>query len=81
MAHRVEDRKPFLDHNMTEYANSLPPSMKLRSTIKDDSHYKPPTEDTKGCGYFENLVFREAARPFVEDEINRKRKHPYGAPL
>jgi len=80
MAHR-EGRKPFLDHNMTEYANSLPPSMKLRPTIKDDSHYKSPTEETKGCDYFENLVFREAARPFVTDEIDRKRKHPYGAPL
>ncbi len=81
MAHRVEGRKPFLDHNMTEYANSLPPSMKLRPTMKDNSHYKSPTENTKGCDYVENLTFREAARLFVKDEMNRNGEHLYGAPL
>jgi asparagine synthase (glutamine-hydrolysing) len=30
MAHSVEGRPPFLCHKLTEYVNSLPPSMKLR---------------------------------------------------
>ena len=30
MAHAVEGRFPFLDHRVIEFANSLPPSMKLR---------------------------------------------------
>jgi len=80
MAHR-EGRKPFLDHTLTEHANSLPPSMKLRPTMKDNSHYKSPTENTKGCDYVENLIFREAARLFVKDEMNRNREQLYGAPL
>ena len=65
MAHSIEGRTPFLDHLLTEYANNLPPSMKIRW---DD-------------GFVEKYVLREAARPFVTDEIYKKRKHPYSAPL
>lgn len=65
MAHSIEGRTPFLDHHLTEYANNLPPSMKIRW---DD-------------GFVEKYVLREAARPFVTNEIYKKRKHPYSAPL
>ena len=65
MAHSVEGRTPFLDHHLTEYANGLPPSMKIRA--RD--------------GFVEKYVLREAARPYITDEIYHKRKHPYSAPL
>ena len=65
MAHSIEGRTPFLDHYLTEYANNLPPSMKIRWDN----------------GFVEKYVLREAARPFVTDEIYKKRKHPYTAPL
>ena len=65
MAHSIEGRTPFLDHPLTEYANNLPPSMKIRWNK----------------GFVEKYVLREAARPFVTDEIYKKRKHPYSAPL
>ena len=65
MAHSIEGRTPFLDHQLTEYANNLPPSMKIRWDN----------------GFVEKYVLREAARPFVTDEIYKKRKHPYSAPL
>ena len=65
MAHSIEGRTPFLDHYLTEYTDNLPPSMKIRW---DD-------------GFVEKYVLREAARPFVTDEIYKKRKHPYSAPL
>jgi asparagine synthase (glutamine-hydrolysing) len=36
MGHSVEGRFPFLDHNVMEFANSLPPEAKLR--ILDEKH-------------------------------------------
>ncbi|KAL6713362.1 hypothetical protein ACLMJK_008827 [Lecanora helva] len=65
MAHSIEGRTPFLDHHLTEYVNNLPPNMKIRWND----------------GFVEKYVLREAARPFVTDEIYKKRKHPYSAPL
>jgi asparagine synthase (glutamine-hydrolysing) len=32
MAHAVEVRPPFLDHRIVEFANSLPPSMKIQGS-------------------------------------------------
>ena len=65
MAHSIEGRTPFLDHLLTDYANNLPPSMKIRWDN----------------GFVEKYVLRQASRPFVTDEIYKKRKHPYSAPL
>ncbi|KAL2833871.1 hypothetical protein BDW59DRAFT_138237 [Aspergillus cavernicola] len=68
MAYQVESRPAFLDHNLTEYANSLPPSMKMRY------NYDTGT-------FNEKYVLREAVRPFVTDEIYKRKKQPYMAPL
>lgn len=91
MAHSIEGRTPFLDHHLTEYANSLPPSMKIRPVIKDSFHESTLTangstpngftKDGDGFDFIEKFVLREAARPFITDEIYKKRKHPYSAPL
>lgn len=67
MAHSIEGRTPFLDHHLTEYVNNLPPSMKIR-------------RDENG-GWVEKYVLREAAKPFITEEIYKKRKHPYSAPV
>ncbi|KAM4057774.1 asparagine synthase domain-containing protein [Hirsutella rhossiliensis] len=66
MAHSVEARTPFLDHGLTEYANGLPPSVKLRYD---------------GAGFVDKWILREAVRPFVTAEVYARRKHAYTAPV
>lgn len=67
MAHSVEARPPFLDHELTEYVNNLPPSVKLR--------WDPVSRTIT-----EKWILREAVKPFVTDEIYTRSKHPYTAP-
>lgn len=67
MAHSIEARPPFLDHELTEYVNNLPPSVKLR--------WDPVSRTIT-----EKWILREAVRPFVTDEIYTRSKHPYTAP-
>ena len=67
MAHSIEGRTPFLDHHLTEYVNHLPPSMKIRQNTDGE--------------WIEKYVLREAGRPFITDEIYKKKKHPYSAPV
>lgn len=68
MAYQVESRPAFLDHNLTEYVNGLPPSLKLK--------YDYDTGDFK-----EKYILREAVKPFVTDEIYNRTKKPYMGPL
>lgn len=90
MSHSIEARTPFLDHKLTEYVNSLPPSVKLK--------YTPPNENDVGVAdngmnhvrwknasaarraITEKWILREAVRPFVTDELYRRRKIPFSAP-
>ncbi|ORX34308.1 hypothetical protein BD324DRAFT_637479 [Kockovaella imperatae] len=65
MAHSLEARTPFLDHHLTEFVNHLPPSLKIK---KDKD------------GYIEKYALREAVKPFVTEEVYRRRKHAYTAP-
>jgi asparagine synthase (glutamine-hydrolysing) len=67
MVHHVESRTPFLDHHLTEYANAIPPSLKMK--------FLPETEDWR-----EKYVLREAVRPFITEEIYERRKHPFIGP-
>lgn len=87
MAHSIEARTPFLDHHLAEYVNSLPPSTKL--------HYQPPDEHGvddinnfwwKAAGsalrsISEKWILREAARPYITDELYNRRKLPFLAPV
>lgn len=68
MAHSVEGRQPFLDHRLTEYAMSLPPSMKIR--------YDPSTRT-----FSEKWILKEAVKPFITEELYNRRKHPFSAPV
>ncbi|KAL9033341.1 MAG: hypothetical protein Q9180_005997 [Flavoplaca navasiana] len=67
MSHSVEGRVPFLDHQLMEYVNGLPPSMKIR--------YDPETGELT-----EKWILRQAARPFITEELYARKKHPYSAP-
>ncbi|KAI8060147.1 hypothetical protein BC940DRAFT_312703 [Gongronella butleri] len=68
MAHSVEARTPFLDHHLCEYANSLPPSVKLCGV------------DPEGNRLNEKYILKEATKPFITEEIYKRAKHPYLAP-
>jgi asparagine synthase (glutamine-hydrolysing) len=67
MVHHVETRPPFLDHHLSEYANNIPPSLKIKYSSSDGS-------------FTEKYVLREAVRPFVTDEIYKRTKKPYLGP-
>ncbi|CEL01874.1 Putative Asparagine synthetase [Aspergillus calidoustus] len=67
MAHQIETRPPFLDHHVTEFANQIPPSLKIR--------YDPVRKVLR-----EKYILREAMRPFVTDEIMNRTKQAYLGP-
>lgn len=74
MAHSIEGRVPFLDHKLAAFVNRIPPSLKIK--------YNPPSpgEDAGSGTFTEKWILREAARPFVTDEIYARKKHGYAAP-
>jgi asparagine synthase (glutamine-hydrolysing) len=67
MVHHIETRPPFLDHKVTEYANNIPPSLKMK--------YEPGNEP-----FLEKHVLRQAMKPFITEEIYNRRKHPFFGP-
>ncbi len=67
MGHSIESRPSFLDHHLTGYVNDLPPAAKI-------------TIDAEGK-VVEKYVLREAAKPFITDELYKRTKHPYSAPI
>jgi asparagine synthase (glutamine-hydrolysing) len=68
MAHSVEGRQPFLDHRLTEYAMSLPPSMKIRW-------------DPVARTFSEKWILKEAVKPYITEELYARKKHPFSAPV
>lgn len=68
MAHSIEARTPFLDHELTRYINNLPPSVKLR-------------HDSTTGQFTEKWILREAARPFISPELYERKKAAYTAPV
>jgi asparagine synthase (glutamine-hydrolysing) len=66
MAHSIEGRTPFLDHHLTEYVNTIPPSLKMRWKGGDE--------------FTSKWILREACREFVTPELYHRAKHPYSAP-
>ena len=67
MAHSLEARTPFLDHELTEYVNQLPPSVKIRWDIRQQK-------------FIEKWILREASKPFITRELYERKKHAYSAP-
>lgn len=101
MAHGIEARPPLLDHVLAEYADGLPPSLKIGHTPYRKTKKEAPTgrsgnlhvhhrgadgpwaEDRGRVGEVltEKWILREAARPFVMQEMYERKKHPYTAPV
>lgn len=87
MAHGIEARPPFLDHRVTRYADGLPPSAKMAYTPdmvgrREESaqgHWWEKAGDTRNL-CTEKWILRQAARPYVTDEMYERKKHIYSAP-
>lgn len=89
MSHSVEGRPVFLDHLLVEYANHLPPSMKIKyavpptrhDTPTDDQLHQPDTSRSPASAtVIEKYVLREAARPYLTKEMYERKKFPFTAP-
>ena len=61
MAHSIEGRTPFLDHNLTEYVNQIPPSLKVKWNENESMTRK--------------YALREAMKSFVTREVYERAKH------
>ncbi|KAJ7573240.1 putative asparagine synthase [Mycena floridula] len=70
MASSIEGRPPFLDHHVVDYANTLPPSVKVMPRLHSGK-----------WSFTEKWVLREAVRPFVTDEIYQAKKSQYNVPI
>ncbi|KAJ7173194.1 putative asparagine synthase [Mycena filopes] len=71
MANAIESRPPFLDHHLVEYVNTLPPSLKIRPT---------PGAEPGQWTLTEKWILREAAKPFITDEVYRRTKVHFNPP-
>jgi asparagine synthase (glutamine-hydrolysing) len=81
MAHSIEARTPFLDHHMTAYANTLPPSTKLRWVPNGQVNGQSEKGRNGVDGaWVEKWIMREAVKEFVTPELYGRRKHAYAAP-
>lgn len=83
MAHSVEARTPFLDHHFTEYVNRLPPSVKINYDTDMEHGELGPTLDETSKALLklnEKWILREAVRPYITDELYKRKKHPFLAP-
>ncbi|KAJ7580835.1 putative asparagine synthase [Mycena floridula] len=70
MASSIEGRPPFLDHRLVEYANTLPPSLKVM-----------PQFQGQKWAFTEKWILREAVKPFITDEIYQRKKSQYNVPI
>lgn len=66
-AHHIESRMPFYDHRLTEYVNSIPPSLKMKYELREKD-------------FREKHILREAVKPFITEEIYNRRKKPFMGP-
>lgn len=62
MSHSIEGRTPFLDHNLVEYVNGVPPSLKIKYRADKDK-------------FTEKWILREASKPFITQELYEREKH------
>jgi asparagine synthase (glutamine-hydrolysing) len=67
MMNSVEARTAFLDHPFVEYVNGLPPSVKIK-------YEKDGTLNEK-------WILKEAAKPFITEELYKRAKQPFTAPV
>lgn len=65
MAHSIEARLPFLDHELVEFLTRVPVEMKIKVLLR---------------GGIEKYILKEAAKDHVIAALYRRRKHPFTAP-
>ncbi|KAJ8085950.1 hypothetical protein PM082_004769 [Marasmius tenuissimus] len=86
MAASIEGRQPFLDHHLVEYVNRLPPSVKIMPSLamENGRDNVPSTGDSmrpRQWKFTEKWILRQAVKPYVTDEIYRRKKAQYNVPL
>jgi asparagine synthase (glutamine-hydrolysing) len=67
MAHSLELRVPFLDHNLVEFSAALPDNMKMRAN--------------ENGSFTTKHILREALQGTVPDEILHRKKMGFHVPL
>ncbi|KAJ7114619.1 putative asparagine synthase [Mycena crocata] len=71
MANSVESRVSFLDHHLVEYVNRIPASLKIM----------PVAGETPGTWTLnEKWILRQAAKPFITEEMYLRKKVPFNPP-
>lgn len=90
MAHSVEGRPVFLDHHLTEFANCLPVSLKIKMEQKpfasnghpcrENGRRKSIRKRKDEWSFTEKYILRQAVRPYITDEMYHRTKHPFTAP-
>ncbi|KAH8645677.1 hypothetical protein BX600DRAFT_484943 [Xylariales sp. PMI_506] len=86
MAHSLEGRPPFLDHHLAEFVARIPPSLKMHYSAdgpgpdSGKSAWWSSRYGTAGS-FWEKWILREAAKPFITEELYLRRKVPYMAPV
>ncbi|KDR72346.1 hypothetical protein GALMADRAFT_32536, partial [Galerina marginata CBS 339.88] len=71
MCSSVEGRQPFLDQNLVEYMNNVPPSLKI----------KPHKGDNGKWLFTEKWILRQAVKPFITEEVYLRKKQQYNSPI
>lgn len=87
MGHSVEGRPPFLDHRLTEYIDSLPPTLKTKlredhdeSLDSNEGFWWKAASQGATRAFTEKWLLREMVKPFVTEELYRRRKQPFLTP-
>lgn len=87
MAHSVEGRPPYLDHKLTEYIDSLPPTLKTKlredhdeSLDGNEGFWWKSASQGATRAFTEKWLLREMVKPFVTEELYRRRKQPFLTP-
>lgn len=77
MAHALEARTPFLDHHLTEFVDSLPPSYKIKLEAPSSASAGAETGDYDKSNVREKWILYEAVKPFITPEVCDRTKQPF----